>query len=218
MIHLCSVTKSVESFANGPSLMLRNANASIHLNSRVALMGRNPAHLTTLLHLLAGSEKPDRGEIVSDRFRRSPVINCGPTGGNCLLNRLTAIENIEFFAEMNGLDPLHLIAMVEASCQFGNLLRQPVVKFDPLQRRALEVALVSSVPYDCYFVDKMDTLKRKLIVQLFRAARENQAGVIFTANKASEVAEFAWMGVVVRDGSIQVFHRFKMAILAHERH
>jgi capsular polysaccharide transport system ATP-binding protein len=217
VIHFYKVTKTTTNQRTGSSFPLLDVTTSIPCDRPVALIGHNSADLSSFLHLVAGSEIPSRGKILRDKTRFSPIINAGDGAGNTLIKKLSPLENIEFFAGMNGIDPGHLLAVVEAACGLGRLLRLPLIHLDPNERRALEVALLAAMPYDCYLVDRLHELKERLIWQLLHSARSRGAGLIFTTNRVTKVARFGRMGAVLRGGTVQLFPSMNMAIIAHEQ-
>src|SRR6185437_13786617 len=114
MIHFYGVSKGLTHQRAGRSVLLHDVDISIPLDLKVALLGRKADELTALLHLLAGSETPDSGQVVADPIRRSPIINAGRNAGGALVRKLTVLQNIEFFAGVNGIDTGRLVALVEA--------------------------------------------------------------------------------------------------------
>jgi capsular polysaccharide transport system ATP-binding protein len=216
MIHLCAVSKRANEIT-GPRLILRDVTVSLSRDARIALLGHDRRALTIVLHLLAGSATPDSGRIVANRLRRSPIVNAGGSAGNSLVLRLTGLENINFFARMNGVDPTHLLAVVESACRLDRLLRIPVREYDRPTRRALEVALIAALPYDCYLVDGLNEFEPRLLWQLIHAANGRRAGLIFTTKNMTQAARLGQVGAVVGDGSIRVYPRVARAIADHEQ-
>jgi ABC-type polysaccharide/polyol phosphate transport system ATPase subunit len=216
-MHLRGVTKHAFDEKRGAQYMLRDVSVSIHRDARLALLGPDQAALTTVLHLLAGSETPDQGLIVAHRLRPSPVINSGSWAGGSLAPQLSGIENINFFAGTHGLDRIHLTSLVEAACQFGKLLRVPVREYDRKMRQTFEVALIAAIPYDCYFVDRMNEFGGRLVWQLFHVASGRGAGIVFSTNNVKQAAMIGQFGAVVRDGSIRCFGHIKEAIADYEQ-
>jgi ABC-type polysaccharide/polyol phosphate transport system ATPase subunit len=217
MIHFYRVTKFVTHERTGNAILLHNVDISIPLDLKVALLGRKAEELTTLLHLLAGSETPDSGHVVVDPIRRSPIINAGRNAGGALVRKLTALQNIEFFAGINGIETGRLVALVEAVCRLKDRLRLPVAKLAPVEIRCLELALLTAIPYDCYFVDRFHELKGHLLWRLLHAVRGRRAGLIFASNRMSTAAHYAQIGAFVGNGTVCLFPQVTMAIKAYEQ-
>jgi capsular polysaccharide transport system ATP-binding protein len=217
MIHFCAVSKHAIDEINGARFVLREVTLSLPSNAPIALFGRDQSTLTTVLHLLAGSEVPDQGRIIATRLRRSPIINAANIAGSVLALRLTGLENIGFFARLHGIAPERLLAVVEANCRLDRLLRLPVREYARPLRQMLETTLVAALPYDCYFLDNMAALPRPLFWQLTQAARARGAGLIFTVKQTREAARFARIGAIVADGSIRIYPQIRRAIIDYER-
>jgi hypothetical protein len=84
------------------------------------------------------------------------------------------------------------------------LLQVPIREYNGSKRRALEISLIAALPYDCYFLDRVDQFERPLVWQLVHAARRRRAGFFFTAQRMPGHSQ---TGAIVEHGSIRVFHR-----------
>jgi capsular polysaccharide transport system ATP-binding protein len=217
LIQFHAVSKRAFDEREGARFVLRNVTVALPWNARVAIIGREMPTLTTVLHLLAGSETPDRGRVVADdRLRRSPLINSGRPGGTLVLD-LTGLENINFFASVHAIDIADILAVVEPICNLGEALRMPVREYDNQAKRALEVSIIAALPYHCYFVDRLDQLGASLIWKLFHAVRGRGAGLVFTTRRMDTALAVAEVGAVVRDGTIRTFSYIKRAVDFHEK-
>jgi capsular polysaccharide transport system ATP-binding protein len=214
MIHFCGVSKRVPDAKKGARLVLRDVTVSLPGDAYVALLGEDQQALTTTLHLLAGSEVPDRGRIIADPRRRSPIINAGNVPGSSLMLGLSGLENIRFFARIHGVDPGHLFALVESACRLEKLLYAPVQDYEGPARRALEITLIAALPYECYFLDGLEKFEQRWIWQLAHTARRRRAGLFFTTRKMPWLGQ---AGAVVEHGTIRVFHRTNRTIAGHEQ-
>jgi sodium transport system ATP-binding protein len=102
MIYVRSIAKS---FGSTPAL--RNLSLSARNGSITGLLGANGAGKTTLLRIVAGLLRPDRGMVEIDGY--SPNSPNAKMSLGCLLDhtglysRLTARENLTYFAELHGL-------------------------------------------------------------------------------------------------------------------
>ena len=218
MINLRGVTKSMfDPLAGQAELVLKDVSVSIPRDSRVALLGANSHALTTVLHLLAGNEMPDRGYIDAGSMRRSPVINAASSAGCTLSPTLTGLQNIDFFAGSNGIDPMHLTVLVEGACGFGRNLSLPVRQYTRPMRRALEIALVMAIPYDCYFIDRFHEFGGPILWQILHVIRGRGAGLVFTTMYPKRAVDHGRIGAVVSKGSLHVFPHVSMAIAHNEQ-
>jgi capsular polysaccharide transport system ATP-binding protein len=217
MIHLSRVSKRVLDEKNGARFVLRDVSISLPANIRIAVLGEDQQDLTTTLHLLAGSEIPDGGRIVTDRLRRSPIVNAGGVAGGSLMRQMSGLENIYFLARIHGVDPGRLLALVESACRLESRLRTALRDYDAPLRRALEVTLFAALPFDIYFIDRLDRFDSTLLSRLAHAVRRRGAGLFFTAKNLATAANLADAGVVVEHGTIRILSEMKQAISADER-
>jgi hypothetical protein len=84
-------------------------------------------------------------------------------------------------------------------------------------RRALEVALLIILPYDCYLVDEIGRLQDAARKSLLAAAVQRRAGIIFTTRQPRVARELADCAVVIRNGIVHPFSQVEEAIAFHER-
>ena len=71
-IELKNLTKSYPSKL-GPQYIFRNLNFTIPTESNVAILGKNGAGKSTLFRILAKSEYPDSGKILTNKSMSWPV-------------------------------------------------------------------------------------------------------------------------------------------------
>ena len=107
----------------GRRLGLRGVSAVLPKRCNVGVTGDDPHALTAFLHLAAGSEIPDKGVVVADSVRRSPIVNAGGTPAGWLVPQLSALENLRAFANLNGVDLTALARAVEVRLQPGLVVR-----------------------------------------------------------------------------------------------
>jgi ABC-type polysaccharide/polyol phosphate transport system ATPase subunit len=190
MIRARNVSKFNFDQHTGHELVLRDAYFDLPTDRPVAILGKDPRVVTSIMLLLSGVTKPDRGEVDIGRLRMSPLIQAGGVPGASLIPRFTAAENIGHLAAMYGVDAAHLTALVESVCNFGAQLNLPVSKFDWPMRRLLELTVVSALPFDCYFVDRLQAYSGPALWRLFHAARLRGAGLIFSTNRRGQATRF----------------------------
>jgi capsular polysaccharide transport system ATP-binding protein len=217
MIHLYNVSKYLFEGIEGARFVLRDATVSFPHGARLALLGDDRQALTTVLHLLAGSEVPDRGLVIADQIRRSPILNAGGVAGSCLVPRLSGRDNISFFSRVHGIDASYLVGIVESACRLGRLLQVPVREYDRSMRRALEITLMAALPYDFYFLDNLDQIETQMMWLLIHATRVRGASLVFTTRNLPTAAKLGQAGAVLSQGSIRVYPQVRKAIADHER-
>jgi capsular polysaccharide transport system ATP-binding protein len=215
MIRLSNVSLSFRQKGVGHGPIMRNVSVVLPTDRRFAILGEDPRALTEVLSMLAGMRRPDGGSIDYQHMRCSPVVNASSFAGQSLVNQLTAIENIRLAACTHGLDARELIALVEAACQFGKMLSAPVSNFDRVMRRRLEATLIAAIPFDCYYIDKLNELESPLIWQFVRVAEQRGAGILFTSRRPKQIHNFAESGAMVRDGSLEMWDDLTKSLPGH---
>jgi capsular polysaccharide transport system ATP-binding protein len=203
VIQLYNVSKYHFDSYLGHEVVLRGATFSIPTDRRVAIVGEDASVLSTILLMLSGSKTPDRGEITRGRVRFSPVINANGAAGQVWVRQMTGLENLRSLASMYGVDPNHLVALVEAAGSFGSYLSLPMKKFDSARRRALEVAAITALPFDCYIVDALQSVAPFYMRRLFRAAEARGSGVIFCTQREQQATRWAEATVVASEGQLR---------------
>lgn len=216
MIELRHVHKAIYTIGQGRSDLLVDVSMAIPSNQRVAVLGKD--HLATgmLLHLIAGSEVPDKGSVKAEGIKFSPVINNKGVAGATLVFRFSALENMRYFSDAYGVDYHELVRVVDAGCGFGRDLALPLHALNIPRRRALEMSLIAALPFHCYLVDRLQTIDKTLIWQLYRVAELRNAGIIFTTNLMIWASTLGNAGVVSFERGMRSFYTVRDAIDAHE--
>lgn len=212
MIHLLAVSKSYPGPASRPNVVFRPSSLTLPANRRVAILSERREGKSVLLQLLAGAEPPDQGKVIAP-VRLSPVINAR----SVLHPQLSVFENIRFLARLFGMDADRLAAAVDAICNLGPLMFQPVRLQDSGQRRSVETAVVFALPFDCYLIDSVGGKAPEMLELSIDIAKRRQAGVIFAANQPKLARQFADFAVVISDQMLHPFGDVQKAIQFHER-
>jgi ABC-type polysaccharide/polyol phosphate transport system ATPase subunit len=213
MIHLSSVAKT----APGSGLrdrtikvVLQPTTLSLPADRRVAVLGEDQSTNTMFLRLLARAEAPTHGKVIASA-RVSPVVR----PGRLFHPSLSVLENIQFFARMLNVDANQLARAVSFFAGADIYLESAAEALD--RRIALETALLSILPYDCYLVDELARLRDAAKDCLVAAATQRQAGIIFTTGKPRLALELADCAVVIRNGIVHPFSEVEEAIAFHGR-
>ena len=201
VIHADNISKYIIDGKLGHQLVLRDASFSVPTDRSVAILSGDALAATTLLSLLTGTKTPDKGKIVAERFRASPIMNHRGVPGGALIPQMTATGNIRLLADLHGVDPIELLALVESVCRFGSRLDIPVSKFDWPMLRAFEVTVTAALPFDCYFIDRLHSVDMQ-VWRLVAAARgsERGFGVFYAANHAGREFRGSGYGSCARQG------------------
>lgn len=177
---------------------------------------------STFLQLVYGSVKPDRGRLVNEGDRISPVIALGGRS-DLLIPTLTVRENIQFQARLSHIDsgliarqifPMydlfretlraagHRIELPSA----GALLDSPLNSVAFPLRRLIELGIFTTIPYDCYLVDRLELLPEFAQAYLFEIAWHRGAGVFFATSRAPVAARFRDSTIAIVNGQLEFYN------------
>lgn len=96
----------IKRVVNNPKLVLKDINLNIETNKTTALLGRNGSGKTTLIKLITGTRMPQSGTVrvfgTNPLDARNKIGVC--LGGSLIYYRLTARENLQYFARLYGLE------------------------------------------------------------------------------------------------------------------
>lgn len=182
-----------------------------------ALLGPNGAGKTTTLRMMYGLIKPTRGDVLMDG--RSIVkhtlalqnnIGALPDGGS-LYTRLTAKENIEYFARLNHVGKQDLKIRLDDLCQrlnFGNILNRRTQGFSQGERMKIALARALIHNPDFIFLDEptngLDVLTTRAVRALLRDLREQDKCVIFSSHLMNEVHHLCDQVAIVSHAEIAI--------------
>lgn len=212
MIGLVGVAKSFALKGHAPCVVFRPTTISLPADRRLAVLGGKSEGKTILLQLLARSEKPDFGEVVT-RLRLSPVVNAD----RIFHRELSALENVRFYARRFGVGEDRLIVAMDNFHPLSAYLDERVGDLSQKQRRSTEAALVAALGFDCYLVDDIGLFDPELIERTFEAATRRGGGVIFAATGARHARRYGDCAVVIHDHTLHPFPRIEEAIRFYER-
>ncbi len=213
MIILEGVSKS---FATGgsPRVVARELDFVVQDRARLALLGRNGAGKSSLLQLIAGSLRPDRGRII----RRSRVS--WPVGFQGSFHPdLTGAENSRFVARLYARPAPEFLDFVEGFAELGSYFREPLRHYSAGMRARLAFAISMAVPFDIYLIDEVtsvgDARFREKSEQLLRS-RLAQCGAIVVSHSLELLARLCTSGVVLENGRLFYYARVARAIEHHQ--
>ena len=202
---------------------LDNISFDIHESSLIGILGENGAGKTTLLKLLSGPLIPDRGEISLLGLKDNSEIK-KRTG--LLLNqdrsfywRLTAEENINFFASMYGLDKKTTRERTERLFEVLNIDKTIYKKrFDTLSSgmmkkfsiiRALlhnpDIALLDEPTKN---LDYASSLRFNAFVRNYLVKEQGKI-VFYVSHDMREIEEISDKIMILRNGKLLIFSTIK---------
>ena len=166
----------------GENPVISDLNLNIKSGVTTCLMGPSGCGKTTLLRLIAGLEKPDTGEIMSEARKISYVFQ-----ENRLSEDFSVISNIRFVVgkTMNSEDIRNLLKEFE----LGDVIDKPVRELSGGMKRRVAIARALSATYDLLILDEpLKGLDEKLKQHVMEVIKNHTKGktVIYVTHDSSE--------------------------------
>lgn len=197
----------------GRKTVLRDVALCVAEGEVVALLGANGAGKTTLMRIVAGLEKPDRGEIAlggvplakagHELRRYVGLVGHAPL----LYDNLSGLENYRFFARMYDIvQPENRIEAVLRAMDLWHRRYDPVRTYSRgmAQRLAIGRAILHDPPV--LLLDEPDTgldqASNRMLHELIRQLRRAGRAVLLTTHNLDRAAEWADRLCLLADGAI----------------
>ena len=182
MIRLIKASKSIMRERQAPLVILDSVTASIPTGQTVAIYAANSAEASALLKILTGLLRLDTGRITRLTRRISPLMNADGIAGATQFGMMTLAEQIRWYARTGRISESELIAFVNKTCDIANEWELPVYAVEWQKRRGIEIAAISSMPFECYFLDAIESIDPLYRALLFKTCELRGAGLIFSTN------------------------------------
>lgn len=209
MIEFKDVSKS---FWTGKQrkVILDHASFRVELGNSLGILAPNGSGKTTIIHMMAGLEKPDEGEIVRNARVSFPL---GFMGG--VISKLSAKENARYVAQLYGLDPDYIEAYTRWLCGLEEYYDFPVGTYSQGMRARFTFSLLLALDFDIYLIDEgmpqtTDAEFNRKAGDVLKERLEN-ATVIIVSHQARTLAKFARTAAVLRDGQLHMFDTLEEA-------
>ncbi|MBC3764955.1 ABC transporter ATP-binding protein [Neptunicella marina] len=214
MIYLDKITKIYTS-NNTRHVLFQDLSFEIPKGHNIAFLGANGAGKSTLFRLIAGSEYPTRGKIITDQHISWPVALA--TG---IHSAMTGRENTRFIGRINGVKDLH--AYERKVVDFAKLGKQydvPVGKYSSGMRSRLAFACSLSIDFDIYLIDEVTAVgdasfKKRAQQALLERSRE--ANVIMISHQIKELKQFCDSAIVINKGQLTFYNDINEGIKRYQ--
>jgi ABC-2 type transport system ATP-binding protein len=185
----------------GAQTALEPTELDVHAGQTLALIGPNGAGKSTLLSMLAGALEPSAG-----RIERADGLGVGWVPQRpALYDRLTARENLELFARLEG-DPEPTVAAGELIQRFDLPQDRPAGAMSVGNRQRLNVALALLGEPRVLLLDEptasLDPGQRRRLWEVVGALREGGGAVVFATQNLEELDRYADRVAVLQRGRL----------------
>lgn len=196
--------------------VLNRLNLTLPTGKSLALLGGNGAGKSTLLQLIAGTLRPDAGEVVSDGTISWPVGQ-----GGSFHKDLTGAQNTRFLARVYGVDSDELADFVEDFAEIGKHFHMPIRTYSSGMKSRLTFGISMGIPFDTYLVDEVtavgDARFKRKSGAIFRE-RVKSASAIMVSHSLPELKDFCNAALVLHQGQIRYFEDLEAAVEHHKEH
>ena len=193
----------------------RNITHTFPKGSAVGLLGGNGAGKTSLLYMISGTVKPDRGRVIRHGTVSWPI---GQSGS--FHRKLTGVQNLRFVARIHGIDSDALLDFVQDFTEIGRQINAPLVHFSSGMRARLSFAISIGIHFDTYLIDEVTAVGDARFREKCRAAlaaRLETSGMILVSHSRKQIRQLCTSAVVLHRGKLTPFDDVREA-LAHHAH
>jgi capsular polysaccharide transport system ATP-binding protein len=210
MIRLENITKYYPSKL-GKQYIFKDLSFDIPAGHNIGILGANGAGKSTLFRLLAGSEYPNRGRVITDLSLSWPVALT--TG---IHQQMTGRENTRFIAKVNGIaDIAKYEQRVIKFAELGKKFDLPVKSYSSGMKPRLAFACSIAIDFDVYLIDEVtsvgDAKFRKKAKQAL-LERSEKANVIMVSHEMDEIRQFCDSAIVLHKGVLTFYNDLEQGI------
>lgn len=217
MIKIENLTKSYRTPA-GRHYVFKDLNIELPSGKSVALVGRNGAGKSTLLRMIGGIDRPDSGNIITDKTISWPV---GLSGG--FQGSLTGRENVKFVARLYAKkDELKdKVAFVEDFAELGKYFDMPIKTYSSGMKSRLGFGLSMAFKFDYYLVDEVtavgDARFKQKCADLFKE-RHAEASFLMVSHNLNSLEKFCDIAIYIgRDNNTKTYTKVCDAIKKYKQ-
>lgn len=214
MIRLEKLTKFYPSKL-GNQYIFKDINFTIPEGHNIAILGSNGAGKSTLFRILAGSEYPNKGKVVTDREISWPVALA--TG---IHPQMTGRENTRFIGRVNGVADLNAYEeKVKNFAELGVKYDLPVKSYSSGMRSRLAFGCCVAIDFDIYLIDEATSVgdqkfRKKAKESLLEKSKV--ASVIMVSHDMKEIREFCDSAIILHKGQLQFYPDLDKALSVYE--
>lgn len=194
-----------------------NLNFIVNNGEIVGLLGENGAGKTTTLRMISTMMKPTKGTAVvngfdifkeSEKVRREIGVLFGGEVG--LYDRLTARENIRYFAKLYGMNDLHIEKRIdELSKNLGMVeyIDKRVSQFSRGMKQKVSIARSIVHSPSTMLLDEpstgLDVLATRTIKDFILKCKSKNKTILFSSHSMSEVEKLCDRVIIIHKGKVK---------------
>ncbi|MGF1697497.1 ABC transporter ATP-binding protein [Vibrio lamellibrachiae] len=210
MIELQNLTKYYPSDL-GSQYIFQDVSFTFPRGRNVALLGSNGAGKSTLFRIIAGSEYPNSGKVVTDQAISWPVALA--TG---IHPQMTGRENTRFIGRVNGVANLdEFEKKVQEFAGLGVKYDLPVRSYSSGMRARLTFGCCISIDFDVYLIDEATSVGDQSFRKKAKSAlleKSQTASVIMVSHDLTEIREFCDSAIVLHQGKLHYYEDLESGI------
>ncbi len=215
MIKLENLTKYYPSKL-GHQHIFKNLNFEFPENKNIAILGGNGAGKSTLFRILAGSEYPNKGKVITDLNLSWPVALA--TG---IHPQMTGRENTRFIGRVNGVYDLDdYEEKVKNFAELGVKYDLPVKGYSSGMRSRLAFGCCIAIDFDIYLIDEATSVGDQKFRKKARDAlleKSESANVIMVSHDLKEIREFCDSAVILNKGELTFYDDLEKGIEVYSK-
>ncbi len=214
MIELQNLTKYYPSEL-GKQYVFENLSYTFPQGKHVALLGANGAGKSTLFRIIAGSEYPNSGKVITDKSISWPVALA--TG---IHPQMTGRENTRFIGRVNGVADLdEYEEKVRRFAELGIKFDLPVNSYSSGMRSRLTFGCCISIDFDVYLIDEATSVGDPKFRKKARQAlldKRSEASLIMVSHDTKEIREFCDSAIILHQGKLEFYDDLETALSIYQ--
>lgn len=203
MIKLQNLTKYYPSDL-GPQYIFKAINFEIPSGHNIGILGSNGAGKSTLFRILAGSEYPNKGKVITDKAISWPVaLSSG------IHPQMTGRENTRFIGRVNGVENLsEYEEKVKKFAGLGVKYDLPVKNYSSGMKSRLAFGCCIAIDFDVYLIDEATSVGDIKFREKARSAllgKRKTASLIMVSHDLEEIEEFCDSVIILHQGELTFY-------------
>jgi sodium transport system ATP-binding protein len=213
---MLKVSGICKSFTPKKRMVLDHVSFDLNRGEAAALVGENGAGKTTLIRILSQIFKPDHGFFTLDGVRSdissNDIKNKTGTlfsGDGGLYDRLSAEENIRYYADLNSISKAGYKRMLEIlvnELSLSEFLHDRVSTFSRGMKQRTAIARTLITDPDFIILDEpstgLDVIAAEAVKKIIYRLKQNGKTLLFSSHSTDEIFSCADRIIIIHNGKI----------------